>query len=211
MKLAPAVLAATVALGAIATATQGHGKPAGDPVFGESVVVEPRGGEVLVATEPGRPFTPLRNERQVPVGALLDTRAGVVALASARAPQGATQSGRFSGGLFRAGLFRAFQPLQGDSGLTVLRLAEGGFQSCDARGPYARAVIRRLRANANGHFRTRGRYSSATASGTEWTTTDRCDGTLTIVKGGTVVVRDRARKRSVRLAAGERYLARGAG
>jgi len=30
-----------------------------------------------------------------------------------------------------------------------------------------------------GRFRTRGRYSSATVRGTDWTVTDRCDGTLT--------------------------------
>ena len=49
---------------------------------------------------------------------------------------------------------------------------------------------RRLRGDANGRFRTRGRHSAATVRGTKWTVTDRCDGTLTKVRRGTVAVRD---------------------
>jgi hypothetical protein len=40
---------------------------------------------------------------------------------------------------------------------------------------------------------------------------DRCDGTLTRVVSGTVVVRDFTRDRTVVLHAGERYLARAPG
>jgi hypothetical protein len=72
----------------------------------------------------------------------------------------------------------------------------------------SRRTIRRLGSNARGRFRTRGRYSSATVRGTAWVTSDRCDGTLTRVTRGRVVVRDFRRKRSVRLRAGKRYLAR---
>jgi hypothetical protein len=41
-----------------------------------------------------------------------------------------------------------------------------------------------------------------------WTTTDRCDGTLTRVKRGAVMVRDLRRHREVLLRAGHAYLAR---
>ena len=47
--------------------------------------------------------------------------------------------------------------------------------------------------------------------GTIWTTTDRCDGTLTQVKRGTVVVRDFRRRRNVIVRAGKSYLARAKG
>jgi hypothetical protein len=43
--------------------------------------------------------------------------------------------------------------------------------------------------------------------GTKWLTEDRCNGTLTRVKKGTVTVRDFARKRTVILRAGQKYLA----
>lgn len=60
-----------------------------------------------------------------------------------------------------------------------------------------------------GRFRTRGRNSSATVRGTVWITSDRCDGTLTKVRRGKVVVRDLRRKRDITLTAGKSYLARG--
>jgi hypothetical protein len=44
--------------------------------------------------------------------------------------------------------------------------------------------------------------------GTKWGVTDRCDGTLTKVQRGTVVVRDFRRKKNIVLKAGKSYLAR---
>ncbi len=44
--------------------------------------------------------------------------------------------------------------------------------------------------------------------GTKWLVTDRCDGTLTQVKQGSVLVRDFKRKRNVLVKAGKKYLAR---
>jgi hypothetical protein len=102
-------------------------------------------------------------------------------------------------------------------GLTELRLKGSSFRGCASSGKSrlavasrrrSRRVIRRLRANAHGRFRTRGRYSSATVRGTQWTTIDRCDGTLTKVRRGKVVVRDFRRKRNVVVSSGKHYLAR---
>ena len=101
-------------------------------------------------------------------------------------------------------------------GLTELRLKGSSFRRCRTRGSAARAgaaqlsrrTVRRLRANARGRFRTRGRNSSATVRGTVWTTTDRCDGTLTKVTRGRVAVRDFRRKKTVLVRAGKSYLAR---
>jgi hypothetical protein len=75
----------------------------------------------------------------------------------------------------------------------------------------SRRTIRRLRSNANGRFRTRGRHSAATVRGTVWITADRCDGTLTTVKRGKVAVRDFRRKRTITLSRGKSYLARAPG
>ena len=44
--------------------------------------------------------------------------------------------------------------------------------------------------------------------GTAWDMIDRCDGTLTRVKRGRVVVRDFRRKRNITLTAGKSYLAK---
>ena len=101
-------------------------------------------------------------------------------------------------------------------GLTNLKLRGGNFKRCARAGKGARAAgisrraIRRLRGNTRGRFRTTGRNSSATVRGTIWEVIDRCDGTLTRVKRGRVVVRDFRRKKTVIVRAGKSYLARSA-
>ena len=74
------------------------------------------------------------------------------------------------------------------------------------KGPHAE--LGKLWGNGKGRFRTSGKYSSATVRGTIWLVQDRCDGTLTKVRRGTVSVRDFKRKRSVTVKAGHSYLAR---
>jgi hypothetical protein len=70
-------------------------------------------------------------------------------------------------------------------------------------------VLQTLHARDNhGRFRTRGRYSAATVRGTVWDTTDRCDGTLTAVHRGVVMVTDFVRHVTVLVDAPDRYLAR---
>jgi ferric-dicitrate binding protein FerR (iron transport regulator) len=59
-----------------------------------------------------------------------------------------------------------------------------------------------------GRFRTRGRHSTATVRGTKYLVKDDCNGTLTLVKEGRVVVRDFRRHRTVIVKTGHRYLAR---
>ncbi len=103
-------------------------------------------------------------------------------------------------------------------GLTELRLKGSSFKRCTlrrgkraqaaARRRLSKRAIRRLRSRANGRFRTRGRHSSATVRGTTWTTTDRCDGTLTKVSRGKVAVRDFRRRKTITLRRGKSYLAR---
>ena len=71
-------------------------------------------------------------------------------------------------------------------------------------------MVRRLwGSDHHGRFRTRGSNSIATVRGTQWVTTDRCDGTLTSVSKGSVSVRDLHAKRSVLVRAGHSYLACG--
>jgi hypothetical protein len=71
-----------------------------------------------------------------------------------------------------------------------------------------KAVLGSLWGNGKGKFRTNGKYSSATVRGTIWLVQDRCEGTLTKVRRGTVQVRDFRRKKTVTVKAGHSYLAR---
>ena len=182
------------------------------PVLGRTVNVETVRGVVFIRLRGGR-FTRLDDVSQIPVGSLLDTRRGTVRLTSARDRGGATQSGNFSAGIFQVAQSRK----RSAKGITELRLKGSSFASCGkrrARGGEAqsaglsRRAIRRLRGNARGRFRTRGRNSSATVRGTIWEVIDRCDGTLTRVRRGRVAVRDFRRSRTVIVRAGKSYLAR---
>ena len=182
------------------------------PVKGEVFVKLASGGSASAAQAKGRGFIPLRQARQIPVGSTLDTRKGTVRLVSASNAAGGKQQGDFNGGLFITAQTRA------GKGLTELRMTNGSFAGCATRGKrskrasaaarFKKRTVRRLRGNAKGRFRTRGRYASATVRGTDWTVTDRCDGTLTKVKSGTVVVRDLRRKKNHVVRAGKSRLVR---
>ena len=194
------------------------------PTVGEEVNVGPvpGSGPVLIAvpsgaatagaraSQKGLTFVPLTEARQIPVGSFLNTRRGTVQLVSATGTGSKTQSGKFSSGLFQVLQSRARR----ERGLTELRLKGGSFKGCGKAGgrsasaALSRRAIRRLRSSASGRFRTRGSNSTATVRGTVWTTTDRCDGTLTQVKRGKVVVRDLRRRRDILVRAGKSYLAR---
>jgi hypothetical protein len=116
-------------------------------------------------------------------------------------------------------------------GLTTVSLLEGivpdsaTYDSCPAPGtapasdgqaPTAlssSAVLQTLNArDQDGSFATRGRYSITTvsAAGTVWDTVDRCDGTLTIVRRGTVTVTDLRLGTTNVVPAGQQYLAQAA-
>jgi Tol biopolymer transport system component len=175
------------------------------PKIGETVNVTAVSGTVLVKTRGSSKFTDLAQARQIKVGAQLDTTRGVVHMATA-AGKGKTQSGDFGRGVFEVAQSKSAK------GLTDLKLKGGKFGSCKGSGSKANAAkkktIRSLFSKAKGKFRTKGRYSAATVRGTSWLVTDRCDGTLTSVKSGTVSVFDFKRHRTVKVKAGKSYLAR---
>ena len=71
-------------------------------------------------------------------------------------------------------------------------------------GPWGLGLLRGV---ANGRFRTTGRFSAATVRGTDWGVQDRCDGTLTVVRTGVVLVHDARLNRDVVVRGGQTYLA----
>jgi hypothetical protein len=93
-----------------------------------------------------------------------------------------------------------------------LKLVGGNFASCNTtslRGSAkAPPPVRRLWGKGKGNYRTQGRFAAATIRGTWWATVDRCDGTLIIVKEGTVVVRDLVTKKDHTVTPGHSYFAK---
>jgi hypothetical protein len=186
--------------------------PVAPPVIGKTMVVAPVAGVVKVQAPGGSGFTALTAGSSVPVGAVVDTRAGTVQLTSA------VSGGKTQDGTFRGALFQVRQSAKG-TGMTDLVLRGGNFSVCPrasrARGRAA-AVQRRRKppvrrlwgSDKGGRFRTHGRNSVATVRGTRWVTTDTCAGTRTTVTEGAVSVRDLNRRKTVLVRAGKSYLAR---
>ena len=187
--------------------------PPAAPVLGQTVGLAPVSGAVRIKVPGARTFVPLAAGAAVKVGSVVDTRRGTVELKSALA------SGRVQKGKFWGSLFEVRQP-RSARGRTDLVLRGGRFDRCPSGGRKARAsgvtrdvgrttVVRRLWGrDRHGRFRTRGRDSVAAVRGTVWSTADRCDGTMTRVKQGAVLVRNRHTGRRVLVTAGHRHLAR---
>jgi hypothetical protein len=179
------------------------------PVLGASVVLQPASGRVMVRRPGSNAFVPLAAGAELPVGTQVDTRRGSIALTSAL-PSGATQTGQFGGG--------RFELEQGKRGYVDLYLRGRACTTAQHKHhsrPGGASAASRPRARQRlwgrdhgGHFRTHGRNSHATVRGTRWLVEDRCDGTLTRVTSGKVVVRDTVRHKRITLTAGEHYLAR---
>jgi hypothetical protein len=147
-------------------------------------------------------FLSLTDDARIPVGSTVDARDGAVTITTATDDDGGTQSATFSHGIFEV-------RQRSTSSVTTLVL-RGRLGTCGKRIASASRHLgsRRLWGRGRGRFRTRGRHSAATVRGTIWLTEDRCNGTLTRVRRGTVAVRDLARKRTVLVSAGRQHFAR---
>jgi Fibronectin type III domain len=173
----------------------------------------------------GLGFVPLTQARQVPIGSQIDALRGTLELVVAGAQRHHTQSARLAGGLYTLTQTRTGP----QKGLTTFTLDEGAFSgapsytSCKAKSSAQTAldlplshtptlsskILQTLSASDNhGTFRSKGRYSAATVRGTQWTTQDRCDGTLTKVRRGVVDVLNFATRKTITVHAGKSYLAR---
>jgi hypothetical protein len=194
-------------------------------VSGDVFIKYPAGAGPRAAIKPPKGFVALEGAANVPMGAQLDTRRGRVAVTSA-ADTGAskTQTADFYDGIFqvkqatpkkkpkKATALITDLVLKGEPPRSECAPLKGSASAAAAKKKKrgAKSVLGSLWGNGKGKFRTNGKYSSATVRGTIWLTQDRCDGTLTTVKRGTVTVRDLKRRRTVTVKAGHSYLARAA-
>jgi FG-GAP-like repeat/FG-GAP repeat len=214
-----------------APAPQPTGPPA-PPVPGRSVVVRVVSGKVLIKYPAGKAppggsttkFGPLTGAVNVPMGSVIDTTNGRIALTSAADTAGKkTQTADFYDGIFQVKQsVPRKKPKKPVALITDLDLMDQVARSQCAplkgarsaavdkkKGP--KSVLGKLWGNGKGKFRTNGKYSSATVRGTIWLVEDRCEGTNTKVRRGVVAVRDFKRKKTVSVKAGHSYLARAVG
>jgi streptogramin lyase len=182
--------------------------PEPEPEFAKTIVAD---GEGVRFKAPGGSWQELEAGAELPVGVALDARRGQVNLTS-EGCRGGVQTGTFGGGVFsvrqpRSGCGRLDVYLRGGSFKRCAQLARrGSARRASASG--TRRVRRLWGRDSGGKYRSHGRHSHATVRGTRWLTEDRCDGTLTRVTNGAVVVRDFKRHRSVVVRAGHSYLAK---
>ncbi len=193
------------------------------PVSGKVYIKLPPGatlarvnsGLAHASTTKGVGFIPLTQARQIPVGSVLDTTGGTVAITAASPIKGRLYTGDFT-----AGIFQLLQSRK-EKGLAQINLRDTvSNRVCKTIGKGARAsaarkvsnkVLGLLKSTDNGKFSTRGDYSSATVRGTAYSVEDTCAGTLTTVTRGSVVVDYFRRHKSLIVRAGHAFLAKASG
>jgi hypothetical protein len=178
---------------------------AAGPVAGKTVNAKPVSGTVLVKLPGTTAFVDLSAAKLLPVGTIVDVTQGRINLTAAQGPKGKLANSDFYLGQFKIAQRKGKRPV------TSLALFAGEFGVCGAAGAGARAAqnikVRELWGAGKGLFRTTGRYSSATIRGTTWDVIDYCDGTLTTVTQGAVVVHDDKRNKDVVVKAPKSYFA----
>jgi len=162
-------------------------------VLGTSTDVTPVSGTVTVKLPGSSTFTTLSSTANIPVGSTIDALSGTVSL-TVTLPDGSSQTGQFYNGVF------VFTQTAG--GTVIATLTGASFTDCPPPTHGVRAdahaasgkkkpttVIRQLWGNGHGKYTTKGRYGSASVSGTIWVTEDLCDGTLIkAIKDNVIVV-----------------------
>jgi streptogramin lyase len=179
---------------------------AAPPQLGRSAAVRLLAGTVTVRLANGV-TVPLTSTANLPVGAVIDVRNGTLQLTTAVDRAGHTQSATLWGGSF------SFSQTTGHGGMTTFKLA--AHAACRSHtGSLAAVAARKKRSptlwakDNHGHFSSRGQNSVATVRGTMWGTSERCNGTLTTVRQGSVRVRPLHGGHAVTVRAGHSYLAR---
>ncbi|HEY6890018.1 MAG TPA: hypothetical protein VI300_19610, partial [Solirubrobacter sp.] len=157
------------------------------PVTGKSVNIKLLRGTVCYTPPKSKKCIPLTGPVQIPIGSLIDTTKGRIALTSTADSAGGTQSAWFYSGIFKIGQTKGSAPF------TELSLA-GPKLSCPkgkkANTSAAKPKTKKLWGDGKGKFRTKGQYSAATVRGTKWLVQDTCTTTTTTVANGAVQVED---------------------
>jgi hypothetical protein len=180
------------------------------PEAGKTFNVEPVDGTIELQCPGEDKYSRLTSFKQVPMGCLVNTRHGTIALTSSKGSSGDLQNADFWGGVF------VVTQKEGDNQEVQLKLA--GKRMCEKRSTAHKAVARasgkkrggrRAWGSGKGDYETSGSYGSATVRGTTWLVIDRCDAaTLFKVTEGTVWVQDFVKDKQVVLEAGEQYVAK---
>ena len=201
------------------------------PVGGERIAVEPRGAPLGMLLPARTVPVPLIDHVNLPVETIVDATAGRAKVVSLGPPKrrkrgkrGKRARRRHQRATIWAGQFKLRQG-RGRRAATVFELAGGDDVECpDAAAAGAEGVAagpegdlaRRGKKRKIWVSKRKGKFASAASNGVgrssrgvgRWLTGEDCRGTLFRSRRGVLLVRDFARRRTVRLTAGKTYLAR---
>ncbi len=177
------------------------------PTEGRTFVAGRASGNVFVRIGTTDEYRELTQDEGVPFGTVIDATDGHVRVTAV--VDGVLQTAEFWGGTFVV--------KQAKDGWIEVRLF--GKLKCKNGKPVTakpkqavRLVKRKSKpkawGNGKGKFRTKGVNSTASVRGTKWLVEERCSGTFTKVKRGSVRVRDFPKHKTVIVKAGKNYLAR---
>jgi hypothetical protein len=182
------------------------------PVLGDSTNLNPVSGTILIKLPGSNTFISLPAGTNVPIGSTVNADNGTVSITLAL-PNGTTETGEFYDGEFV--LTQApdgtFTPvITGGSFLGCPRAQTGkhsGRASASSSKKKPGTVVRQLWGNAHGNYTTKGRYGSASVSGTIWLVQDRCDGTyIFALKDDVYVIVYAHRHRRIHILQGQHIL-----
>jgi hypothetical protein len=183
------------------------------PASGTTANAAPKSGFVEVKPPGATTFVPLQSADQIPVGSVVNATDGTVKLTTA------STTGDVQSAAFHRGQFKILQQASA-VGLTELQLVGGRSESAchvttkaahaahAARKKLSKSVLRQLFGRGHGIYKANGKHANLTIHGTSFLIQDRCDGTFVKLIEGNGTVRDKVRRRTVRLRAGQSYLAR---
>jgi hypothetical protein len=208
-------------LGQVSILSAEFGPP--QPLYGQSVVVAPVSGVVLVKRPGAKTFTALQAGALIDSGTQVDTTKGRVRLTSVADDSGTVQTADFYRGRFAVTYTPDF-PGVSTNLLTNLRLI-GKLTGCrsvkaarhlaaQSKKPRKRPrkpkgpKVQSLWGTGTGHFRTQTGYASAVVRGTYWLTQETCTSTRVRVVSGVVDVFDVKRNIHTSVTAGHSLVVR---
>ena len=187
------------------------------PVAGQTAAATVSGGVVLIKT--GTTYQPLTGATSVPIGSTIDARKGTVTITTAADslpagdPRHRLQTGTFSAGIFAIKQQAERHRDQVPPADVLLRTAPHAIAHarCTRTGPPTKGIVRMLHGVVKGAYRVLAGASTTALTHGTFTVQDRCDGTLTHLTRGhatVTITRGRHRHRTLRLSAGQSYLAK---
>ncbi len=184
-----------------------------NPTEGETVNLRTVAGDVYVKV-PGGEYEPLTKSTQIPIGSLIDTRAGQVELTD-------EYNGVYESVIYYDAIWKVRQK-EGPKPYLEMKLADPKTACAGAKASKAKGSVGKKGyyakgwGSGRGRHRTRGGRGSGTVRGTRWSTANRCDRATkffvaeTTTGGKGLAVDDFGKRGRVNaiLKAGDSYLAR---